>query len=294
MKHTLIQTRPDEAPSAQFSGCGHGPMPAARRPLSAPPIFVNGVSVEEAAIALEAQNHGARSGAEARAAAARALVIRELLLQRARALGLSPTPVRDERGREESEDEALIRIVLQLEASVQAPTDEECRRVYDAAPQRFMSPESYEASHILIAPAELSDAAWTDAEAQASQLVSALNAGADFAQLASLQSACPSAMEGGALGRLHRGDLAPELEEILLTLDVGAVAPAPIRTKFGWHIVRLDRRSARRPAPYEAVSDFIGATLLERASVSASVRYLRTLAASAEIEGLALEFGAAS
>jgi len=293
MKHTLISTAPNEAQPESFSGCGHGPMPAARRPLNAPPVFVNGVAIDEAAIASEAQNHSARSGAEARAAAVRALVIRELLLQRARVLALAPAPLRDAQGREETEEEALIRQVLEAEASAQEPTDMECRRVYDSAPQRFMMPAIYEASHILIAPAEPSEAAWADAEDRAVQLVAALQGGADFAMLASAHSACPSSAEGGALGQLQRGDLGTELEEVLWTLNVGAIAPAAIRTKFGWHIVRLDRRSDAQTAPYEAVRDFIFSALRERAGVAAAARYLRELAADAEIEGLTLEFGAA-
>lgn len=293
MKHSLISTVPEEAQPESFSGCGHGPMPAARRPLNAPPVFVNGVAIDEAAIASEAQNHSARSGAEARAAAARALVIRELLLQRARSLALAPAPLRDEQGREETEEEALIRQVLQAEALAQEPTDMECRRVYDSAPKRFMAPAIYEASHILIAPTEPTDSAWADAEERAAQLVAALQGGADFAVLASAHSACPSSLEGGALGQLRRGDLGSELEEGLLALDVGAIAPAAIRTKFGWHIVRLDRRGEARQAPYEAVRNVIFSALRERAGVAAAARYLRELAANAEIEGLVLEFGAA-
>jgi len=292
MKHTLITTIPEEAQPESFSGCGHGPMPAARRPLNAPPVFVNGVAIDEAAIASEAQNHSARSGAEARAAAARALVIRELLLQRAGVLALTPSPLRDGQGREETEEEALIRQVLEVEAVAQEPTDMECRRVYDAAPQRFTMPAVYEASHILIAPLQPTEAAWADAEERAAQLVAALQGGSDFAVLASAHSDCPSSSQGGALGQLQRGDLASELEEALLALDVGAIAPAAIRTRFGWHIVRLDRRKDERTASFEAVRDVIFSALRERAGVAAAARYLRELAANAEIEGLTLEFGA--
>lgn len=291
MKHNLISTVPNETPPEQFSGCGHGPAPAARRSQSAPPIFVNRVAIDEAAIAQEAQNHRAQSGAEARAAAARALVIRELLLQRARELALAPSPLRDERDREETDDEALIRQVLQSEVQVQEPTDEECRRVYNAAPQRFRQPPTYEASHILVAPAEQTERAWADAEQAALQLIAALQDGADFAVLASGRSDCPSRAEGGALGGLRPGDLAPELEDAVLALKVGAVASGAVRTKFGWHVVRLDRRSDAQVAPYENVRTFIAAALRDRASVAAAAQYLRALAAEAEIEGLKLEFG---
>jgi peptidyl-prolyl cis-trans isomerase C len=143
MKHTLIRAFPDGPRPDAFSGCGHGPAPAASRAATAPPIFVNGVAIAETAIAQEAQNHDAEWGPEARAAAARALVIRELLLQRARELELAPAPALDAQGREETTDEALVRRVLELEAPAPAPTEEECRRVYAAACARIKAPASY-------------------------------------------------------------------------------------------------------------------------------------------------------
>ena len=90
MKHTLIQSVAEGASQEAFSGCGHGPAPVAQREKGAPPIFVDGVLIPEAEIAAEAQNHGAGSAAEARAAAARALVIRHVLLRRAQGLKLKP------------------------------------------------------------------------------------------------------------------------------------------------------------------------------------------------------------
>jgi peptidyl-prolyl cis-trans isomerase C len=293
MKHTLIRTVPDEAEAEGFSGCSHGPIPAARRAANAAPIFVNGVAIQETEIAQEAQNHSAASGAEARAAAARALVIRELLLQRAREVGLAPASVRDESGCEETADESLVRQLLELEAPAQTPTEQECRRVYAISAQRFRIPELYEAAHILIAPADAGAAAWADAEAQARRLIGEIATSGEFARLAAAWSACPSATQGGAFGQLRRGDLAPELEEVLLALPEGAVAPMPIRTRYGWHVVRLERRTPAKIAPFEAVRELIRAALQARASVAASAKYLRTLAAGAEIEGLKLEFGAA-
>lgn len=293
MKHTLIRNVEEEAPAESFSGCGHGPAPAARRASHAPPIFVNSVAIPETAIAQEAQNHQARTGAEARAAAARALVIRELLLQRAAELELVSRPIRDEAGREETDDEALIRMVLEREAPVQDPTEEECRRVYEASQSRFVQPELYAASHILIAPGEEADTASAVAEAQARRLIGALNDGASFEDLARAWSACSSGADGGALGQMRRGDLAPELEDALLVLDEGVVAPSPVRTRYGWHVIRLDRRAPSAILPFDAVHEAIRASLRARASIAASARYLQALAAGAEIEGLTLEFGAA-
>lgn len=291
MKHTLIRTVPDETQPNSFSGCSHGPIPAARRAANAPPIFVNGIEIAEAAIAGETQNHAAPTGAEARAAAARALVIRELLLQRARELELTSAPAHDAQGREETADEALVRRVLELEAEPAPPSEAECRRVYEAAAVQFTSPELYEASHILFAPESESAEAWGAAHARAVDAIVALAEGADFAALARACSACSSAAHGGSLGQLHRGDLAVEVESALVRLESGEVGPAPVRTRHGWHIVRLDRLVRAQQLPFAAVESFIKGSLRARAWAASSARYVAALAASARIEGLSLSLG---
>jgi peptidyl-prolyl cis-trans isomerase C len=294
MKHTLIRTVADEPQTDAFAGCGRGPAPAARRTTGAPPVFVNGVAIAETAIAQEAQNHAAANPQEARAAAARALVIRELLLQRAGALGLDAAPSRDRGGREETGEEALMRQVLELEAPAAEPSEAECRRVYASSTARFTPPGLYEASHILIAPDQEGAAAWDAARERATAAIEALSNGADFAGLARACSACPSGAEGGSLGQLQEGDLAGELERALLALAPGAVGGAPVRTRHGWHVIRLDRRAQAAPLPFETVADVIRGTLRARASVAAAAGYVARLAASAKIEGLSLSFGAPS
>jgi peptidyl-prolyl cis-trans isomerase C len=290
MKHTLIQAK---EPQEAFSGCGHGPAPAAKRTRNAPPVFVNGVAVSEADIAFETQNHRAASGPEARAAAARALVIRELLLQRAAALGLEAAPCRDDAGREETPEEALVRQVLELEASPREPTTEECHRVYAAAPESFTTMEIYEASHILCAPEQAGADAWVAAHGKAVSLRHQLQQGGDFAKLARAHSNCRTGVEGGALGQLAAGDLAQEMESVLLALHEGDIAVAPVRTRHGWHVVRLDRHAPARVLPFATVEPAIRARLRERAMVSASARYVAQLARRADIEGLDLTLGAA-
>lgn len=129
----------------EASGCGGScskpALASAQLPLDAPPIFVDGVLIEEGQIAREVQHHDAATIEEARAAAARALVIRLLLLRRAEQLALAPAPETDALGRWESDEEALIRQVLEHEAPPSEATREECRRVYqgrrDAFPMAF-------------------------------------------------------------------------------------------------------------------------------------------------------------
>ncbi|MEQ1812392.1 MAG: peptidylprolyl isomerase [Terricaulis sp.] len=291
MKHTLIQTAQNEPQAEAFSGCSHGPVPAARRPANAPPVFVNGIAIPETAIAQEAQNHDAASGPEARAAAARALVIRELLLIRARALALEPAPARDAHGREETDEEALVRQVLDLEVTSVEPSEAECRRVYESTASQFTAPELYEASHILFAPKHEGEAAWVAAYERAAAAIKAIGAEEPFAEWARACSACPTAEQGGALGQLQRGDLADDLERALMTLEPGQLGANPVRTRHGWHVIRLDQHSAAKELPFEVVEAFIKASLRTRAWATSSARYVAALAASTQIEGLSLSLG---
>ena len=115
-------------------------------------LRVNGREIPEATIAFEAQNHPAKSAAGAVEAACKALVVRELLLQEAGRRGLSPQP-RRQGAIEETEDESLIRQLLEQAVVVEEPSDEECHTLYEAQPLRFISPDLFEASHILLAAA---------------------------------------------------------------------------------------------------------------------------------------------
>ena len=114
-------------------------------------VSVNGVSIPRDLIAREAQHHPSRTPAEAWKAAARALVVRELLLLEARRLEVSGEPMADSEGRREAEDEAAIRTLVARE--VQTPTVDAaiCRRYYEQNRQRFRSSDIYEAAHILFA-----------------------------------------------------------------------------------------------------------------------------------------------
>lgn len=100
-------------------------------PAPAPcPVRVNGIEISRAAIAREIQNHPAPTPADATEAAVRALVVRELLLQEAARLGLvaDPQPVA---GGHETDEDAVVRALIEREVAVPVPTDAECRRVYD-------------------------------------------------------------------------------------------------------------------------------------------------------------------
>ncbi|MFN3513402.1 MAG: peptidylprolyl isomerase [Phenylobacterium sp.] len=252
-------------------------------------IVVDGVEIPESLLAQEVQNHPAASAAEARAAAGHALAIRALLLQKARELGLAAEPEFDSAGREETAEEALVRAVLDQEVEVAPPTEAECRRVYEAERARFRTPALYEASHILVEARGADEAALAVARATAARLIEILNAGGrSFADLAREASDCSSAAMGGSLGQLKAGDLVPEVEDVLTAMQPGEVAPEPVLSRFGWHVLKLDRRVEGRDLPFELVHERIALHLESRAWTAAAARYVADLAAQARSQGVAL------
>jgi peptidyl-prolyl cis-trans isomerase C len=255
--------------------------------ISAKPktVSVNGVAISRAAIARETQNHPADKPIEAWRAAARALAIRELLLQEARRLGFPAQPISDGEGRRETDDEALIRQLLASEAATPAPDEEACRRYHGNNPRRFRTPDLYEAAHILIPVRSEAEAA--EATRAAEALLLALRDDPSlFPLLARQHSACPSREVGGSLGQIGPGQTVPEFEAALPGLPVGAAAPTPVRTRYGLHIVKVERRIEGRPIPFEQAHRRIAAFLGDRVRAVAARQYVSLLAGRARIEGI--------
>jgi len=251
-------------------------------------VVFDGVEIPETLLAREVQNHPGASAAEARSAAGHALAIRALLLNRALELGIEPQPEIDDDGREETPEEALVRAVLDEEVEVATPTTAECRRVYDSERARFRTPPLFEASHILIEPRGQTETDVATARAAAVCLAETLAAGTcTFGELAKDHSDCSSGALGGSLGQLRPGDLVPEVEAVLSALRPGEIS-APVRSRFGWHLLRLDRRVEGRELPFDMVEARIALHLESRAWTAAAARYVADLAADARSRGVAL------
>jgi len=259
-----------------------------------PPIAVNGKPIGETAIAREAQHHPANSPDEARQAAARALVIRELLLEEAARLGIEPEPETDAEGRRETEEEALISTLLRQEVRVPEADRAAAERYYKMNKSRFRSPDLYEARHILFAAAADDAAAYDLAQQRAREAIDALAAApAAFASMAEALSACPSAKNGGNLGQVTADQVTPAFAAALRVAEPGRVHGEPVTTPYGVHVVELERRIEGRVLPFELVEQKIKDFLEARVWQHAVRQYVGILAGRAAIEGIALE-GAAS
>lgn len=252
-------------------------------------VSVNGVEIPEQAIAAELQHHPAGSLEQARDEAARALVLRELLLQEARRLGVKGEPRTLQSGASEDHEEATIRALLEREVRTPEPEEAELRRWHARNAGRLRSSDIYEAAHILFAAGPRDEAARARARARAETAIAHLRSepGA-FARLARELSDCPSAAQGGALGQVTRGRIAPELETFLQHLAPGEVCPTPVPSRYGYHVLRLDRRSEGATPEFELVKEKLAAALRARTSEVAVRQFLRLLVGRSRIEGLDL------
>ncbi len=256
---------------------------------SAPKIVaVNEAVIASADIAREVQNHEGISPVVAWEAATRALVVRELLSQRARALDLVAEP-RSEGGLRETDEEALIRMLL--EAEVQTPSAEEadCRRYYQSNLARFRSPDLYEPLHILLKAASGDQAAYAEAVTQAEVVLAEVRQFPDrFESIAKALSACPSSSDGGRLGQVAQGDTTPEFETALQSMAAGQICPDVVRTRYGVHVIRLDRKVEGAVLPFEQVRERIAAYLEASSSRRAAAQYVTLLAGQAVISGFSI------
>ena len=248
-----------------------------------PHIRVNGIALEQEAIALEMQYHPADSRQEAVFLAAQALVIRRLLQQRIAELGIKVAPVAGE-----TDEEAEIRTLIEQEIDLPQTDAASVKHFFESNPERFMSPPLVAARHILLAAAPDDLVERSEQREAAEALIIRLQQGEDFAVLATTHSVCPSRAQGGALGQISKGQTVPEFERQLLRLPLG-LALQPIESRYGFHVVQVDLRVEGEALPFAVVENRIRAELGQRVWHKAVVQYLQTLVGAARIEGIELQ-----
>ncbi len=263
--------------------------PARRRFTRPVPVSINGVVISSTDIARETQHHASPDPDDSWALATRALAVRELLSQEAGRLGIVAEPIEDDEGRRETESEARLRALLEREVVLPRAGEAECRRFYEQNRRRFRSPDLFEPAHILIAARAGDDEARAAARQAAETLITELQERpGDFTALALAHSACPSSKQGGNLGQIGPGQTVEEFERALASMTAGELHPQPIETRYGMHVVRLDRRIDGRELPFELVQERIAEYLDEAVRRRALSQYISILAGRARVTGIDL------
>ena len=166
-------------------------------------------------------------------------------------------------------------------------TQEDAQKYYSGNKRQFETPEQVKASHILIKP-ETTDPnsdpnqAKVKARAKAEDLLEQIKAGADFAELAGANSACPSAAKGGDLGFFTRGRMVPPFEKAAFELNVGQVSDV-VETRFGYHIIKVTDRNQASTKTFEQARDDIMNTLKQTKQGEFAKGYVESLKTAANI-----------
>ena len=124
-------------------------------------------------------------------------------------------------------------------------SDEEAKKFYDSNPAMFKQPERVHARHILVSGDE-----------ELAKVQEELKAGKSFDAVAKEFSRDPgSAANGGDLGEFPRGMMVPEFEKAAFALKNPGDVSEPVKTQFGWHIIKLEERIPESVMPFEQVKD---------------------------------------
>ncbi|MGL4807888.1 MAG: peptidylprolyl isomerase, partial [Giesbergeria sp.] len=164
------------------------------------------------------------------------IIAREIFMQEAQRRGLEASP--DYKSQMElARQTILIRELFTDEQKKNPVTDAEIQAEYD----KFVAANSgkeYKASHILV-----------EKEEEAKAILASLKKGGKFEDIAKKQSKDPgSGAQGGSLDWANPGSYVPEFTEAMVKLEKGKTTLAPVKSQFGWHIIRLDDvREAQLP-----------------------------------------------
>ncbi len=245
-------------------------------------VRVAGREIPPQAIAAEMQHHPAESAADAWQAAARALAVREVLRQACLDRGLLK-PDDDAEGEEQA-----IALLLAQNIRTPEPEDADCRRYYEANPQRFHTPDQLRVRHILLPAAKDDFTGREQARKKAARMLRELEqAPQAFADLAARYSACPSGSQGGDLGWIGKGATVPEFERQVARLEPGA-GPMAIETRYGIHVVEVVEKVPGTLRPYEDVQAWIAGYLRQQSHHRAVHQFIQLLMAQYRVEGLDL------
>ena len=254
------------------SGCSKNSSSEAPASSTSDPVIarVNGVDIKQSDLALAEED----VGADMQAASPEAK--REHLISYLADI-IMVTQAADKKNLADSPDfkrrlaflrsKLLMGYELQQEAKT-ALTDEALKQTYDEAVKSMSGQEEVHARHILV-----------EGEDEAKAILEQLKGGADFAKLAKEKSKDPGAAEGGDLGYFTKDQMVPEFADVAFKMYPGQLSN-PVKTQFGWHVIKVEDKRIKQPPEFEKVKDQIEAYLARKAQAD----FIAKLRQSAKVE----------
>ena len=164
------------------------------------------------------------------------------------------------------EKDLLTQMTINKVLSDVTITDEDAKKYYEENKAQFEQPATVSAKHILVDNEELCNEIKNRIE----------NEGLSFEDAAKEYSTCPSNAQGGSLGVFGRGMMVPEFEEAAFALDLEKVSE-PVKTQFGYHLIKLENLQAGGESEYEEVRNEIERSLMYQKQSEAYNKELNNL-----------------
>ena len=150
------------------------------------------------------------------------------------------------------EDQIISEIFLTKTIGSQV-TEEALQKIYSETKSEMASGDQIKARHILL-----------DSEEKAMEIIKKLQAGGEFAKLASEYSTGPSAASGGDLGWFGEGQMVPEFSKAAFALNPGDIVTKPVKTQFGWHIILVEDRKVSAPTSFDEAKEQLASTMSQK------------------------------
>jgi peptidyl-prolyl cis-trans isomerase C len=178
------------------------------------------------------------------------------------------------------EDEGVKRYLARIESQIlqrtllerhvrENVTEAALKELFEQKMSEEVPGDQVHARHILV-----------DSEAEAQQIIQELAAGGDFAELAQNRSTGPSKSKGGDLGFFKEGEMVEEFSKAAFALEVGATTKEPVKTQFGWHVIKVEERKQADKPTFEQSQEQLHAELSQQVAAA----FIKELRVGAEIE----------
>jgi peptidyl-prolyl cis-trans isomerase C len=200
-------------------------------------VIVNGKAIPKTQLDKLVQKSGQPDNPQVRDQAREMLVTRELIIQEADKRGvIQKESVREQL--EQSRVGVLVAAVFEDYVEKEGVTEAELKATYESMKSQYSGKE-YHVEHILV-----------EKESDAKAIIAQIKAGGNFEDIAKAKSKDPgSAPNGGDLGYVNEKSLVPEFSKAMVQLKNGQVSDKPVKSQFGWHIIKMvDSRDMKAPS----------------------------------------------
>jgi len=157
-------------------------------------------------------------------------------------------------------------LAKQIESAV---TDAAVKAKYEEIIKNFPNEKEIKVRHILVKD-----------ESTAKAIIKALKSGSDFIKLAKDKSIDGTSKDGGDLGYVRKDEVVKEFSDVAFALAVGSYTQEPVKTEFGWHVIKVEEKRDAKPPTFEEAKEELKALMAEETIIT----LLKDLRAKAKVE----------